>query len=114
MNMARFRARIRLPLPYPIPNPNQVDADQFENLVGHGRDAPNQHPHLPAPQRGGGVTALTKGAKNLFKKKRGDETVLGGDTASWASRRRTWTNINSCLKVKELVGGAANANSCFK
>jgi hypothetical protein len=45
--------------------------------------------HLPAPQRGGGVTALTKGAKNLFKKKRGDETVLGGDTASWASRRRT-------------------------
>ena len=79
--MARFRARTRLPLPYPIPNPNQVDADQFENLVGHGRDAPNQHPHLPAPQRGGGVTALTKGAKNLFKKKGGDETVLGGDTA---------------------------------
>ena len=59
----------------------KVEADQFENLVGHGRDAPNQHPHLPAPQRGGGVTALTKGAKNLFKKKGGDEPVLGGDTA---------------------------------
>ena len=36
LNMARFRVRIRLPLPYPIPNPNQVDADQFENLVGNG------------------------------------------------------------------------------
>ena len=27
------------------------------------------------------MTALTKGAKNLFKKKGGDEPVLGGDTA---------------------------------
>ena len=59
----------------------KAEADQFENLAGHGRGAPNQHPHLPAPQRDGGVTALTRGAKNLFKKKGGDEAVLGGDAA---------------------------------
>ena len=74
--MAMFCSQLKSLSPSSGPNP-----DQFENLAGHGRDAPNQHPHLPAPQRDGGVTALTRGAKNLFKKKGGDEAVLGGDAA---------------------------------
>ena len=55
----------------------RAEAEELDMVAGYGRGAPNEHPKLPPPRRGGG--AVLKGAKGLFKKKgEEDETNAAG------------------------------------
>lgn len=60
----------------------RAQAEQLDMVAGYGRGAPNEHPKLPPPRRGGG--ALLKGTKGLFGKGKGGDDADVVDPAGEA------------------------------